>query len=208
MSIMQYQTRVLGPSEVVDYSTIVMQSYPPDAIRSEPFVGFKVLCRDTHALSMNPLERLNQIDANLGFLNNKGCIIRETAMAMSDGLWVITMPVPRKHISIQLSNLMDVLAILEQHFGIVRHGLFEINVSGRCSVAETEICLSTLAIPPRYMSALVMPENTPYRLGNIVRINDNYMVLRTRWNLTAQVPLKSTYDELVVLSQLISSMYH
>lgn len=206
--VQQYQSRVIGPSEIVDYSSVIMQAYPTQAIQLEPFIGFKVLCRDTNASLMNPSERIRQIDANLGFLRHTGCIIRETNNIMPDGYWVITMPVPRSQVFTQLNKLMEVLSIFEQNFGIVRHGLFEINVSGRCSIGDTERCLGGLIIPPRYRGMLEEPDNTPYRLGHVIRINDNYMCLRTRWQLNVQSSPTSHYEDLIVLSQLISSMYH
>lgn len=205
--VQQYQMRVIGPSEVVEYSRIVMESYPPQAPHLEPFIGFKALCRDGNAFTMNPADRLRQIDANLGFLRGTGCIIRETKSSMPDGFWVITLPVPRSQVSQQLSNFMTVLRIFEQNFGIVCQGLFEINVSGRCNITDTERCLSGLMIPPRYTDALVSPENTPYRFGNVVRINDEFMCLRTRWSFKATQSMDHCED-LIVLSQLISSMYH
>lgn len=203
----QYQSRVIGPSEIIDYSTAVMQAYPAQAIQIEPFVGFKVLCKDNNAFVMNPADRIRQIDANLGFLRGTGCIIRETNNSMPDGFWVITMPVPRSQVNQQINNLMNVLSIFEQHFGIVRHGLFEVSVSGRCHVTETERCLGGLMIPPRYLDSHVAPNNTPYRFGHVVRINDNFMCLRTRWALKFSSPA-AQYEDLVVLSQLISSIYH
>lgn len=202
----QYQSRIIGPTETVDYSSVIMQAYPPQAIQLEPFVGFKVLCRDTNAHIIHPAERIRQIEANLGFMRFKGCLIRETSMQMPDGFWIITMPVPRSHVNQQLNNLIEVLNILEHHFGIVRQGLVEINVSGRCHITETERCLGGLTIPTRYMGMLVQPENTPYRLGHIIRINDNFMCLRTRWSLNPQTG--NNFEELIVLSQIISSMYH
>jgi len=157
-------------------------------------------------LSTSPADRIRQIDMNLGILRGKGCIIRETSSSMPDGFWIISMPVPRSQVNTAINNLMDVIVSMEQYFGIVRHGLFEINVSGRCNIAETERCLSALTIPMRYMSALIEPTETAIRLGHVIRINDNFMVLRTRWNLQIQNNMMN-YEDLVVLSQLISTMF-
>lgn len=203
MLVSQYQSRVIGPTEIIDYSSLIMQNYPPQAIAIEPFVGLKVLCRDANSTYFNPADRLRQIDMNLGFLRGKGCIIRETAMAMPDGFWIITLPVPKSQVNQQLHNLFEVLSIFEGSFGIGKLGLVEINVSGRCNIMETERCLSGVMIPQRYMPNLVMPENMTYRLGNIVRINDNFMVFRTRWNLD-----KNMADDLMILTQLLTSIYH
>lgn len=199
----QYQNRIICPSEIVDYASICMQAYPPQAMANEPFIGFKVLCVDKQSYVTNPRDRILQIESSLGFLRGKGCIIRETDMRMPDGFWVITMPTPRSQMSYAIKNLIDVLMILEQHFGIVRQGIVDINVSGRCHIADTERCLGGLVIPTQYQPRIIPPENTAYKLGHITRINDYFMLFRTRWML------KETFnDDLVVMSQIISSMYH
>lgn len=208
MLVQQYQSRVLGPTEPVMYSEIIKQAYPPQALHQEPFVGFKVLCTDTNAYGTNPAERIRYIDSGLGFLKGRGCIIRETSIQKPDGFWVITLPVPRSQITQALNNLMNVLTTFEQYFGIVRDGLFEINVSGKCHINDTERCLSGLTIPQRYLTFVVTPENTPYRLGHIVRINDQFMVLRTRWDLSKTNSPATHYEDLTVIAQLIASMYH
>lgn len=208
MLVQQYQSRVLGPTEVVDYSSIVMNSYPADAFHQEPFIGFKVLCTDTNAYSGPPAERLRYIDANLGFLRGTGCIMRETSSAKPDGFWVMTLPCPRSQLTIALNNMMNVLATLEQYFGIIREGIIEICVSGKCSVYETESRLGCLSITPRYLTRLVPPENTPYRLGHVRRINKQFMMLRTRWDMNKSDSPMSIYEDLTVLSQLLASMYY
>lgn len=207
MLVQQYQSRVLGPTEPVMYSDLIKQAYPPQALHQEPFIGFKALCTDTNAYGTPPAERIRYIDSGLGFIRGKGCIIRETSMMKPDGFWVITLPVPRSQLNQALSNFMGVLAAFEQYFGIIRDGLFEINVSGKCHINDTERCLSGLSIPQRYSSNLVTPDNTPYRIGHIARINDQFMVLRTRWNLGANSPV-AYQDDFAVLAQLIASMYH
>ena len=156
--VQQYQTRVLGPEEPVDYASIIKQSYPPYAIQQEPFVGFKVLCTDTMAYSTNPGERMRYIDANMNVVRGRGCIVRETSKNKPDGLWIISLPVPRSQVTQQLNNLFDVLATFEQYLGIIKDGLFEINVSGKCNVMEVEYCFQRLVIPQRYMINLV-PSN-------------------------------------------------
>lgn len=199
--IEQYQTRVLGPTECVNYSETIKASYPPVAVQREPFVGFKVLCKDTVG-AVNQMERLRYIDANLGFLRGKGCIIRETnSTQMPDGFWVIAFPVPRSQANQQLMNLMEVLSVFERFFGIVRQDLVEVNVSGRCSYMETENCLRGIFIPQAYSSKLIPPTNSPYRFGTVTRINQMFMILRTRWNL-------KNPDDIMVLAQILSSIYH
>jgi len=205
----QYQSRILGPTEPVDYSSLVMQSYPPQAIQQEPFIGFKVLVTDMMAYSAgNPGDRMRYLEANLGFLRGKGVIIRETSLTKPDGYWILTLPVPRSQLTTALNNLLDVLATIEQYFSIIRDGLFEVNVSGRCHYAETERVLSSLTIPQRYMQLLVSPDNTPYKMGHVQRINDTFMVLRTRWNLRNSITPASIFEDLTVIAQLTASIYH
>jgi len=206
-AVQQLQSKVIGPSDVINYSSVIRQSYPTGAIQVEPFIGFKVLCHDRNATITNPRERLAQIDSNLGFLRGTGCIIRETNIQMPDGLWVITLPVPRSQANTQINNLLNVLMVLERSFGIVSQNMYEINVSGRCFESGTERCLGGLMIPPRYLGSILVPDNTPYKYGSVVRINDEYMCLRTKWNLQ-NTSAQNRYEDLVVLSQLISSIYH
>lgn len=208
MLVQQYQSRILGPTEPVMYSEIIKQVYPPAAVHQEPFIGFKALCTDTNAYGVNPAERIRQIEMNINFIRGKGCIIRETSSIKPDGFWVVTLPVPRSQVSEALNNMMSVLMTLEQYFGIKRDGLFEVNVSGKCSIHETERCLSGLTLTQQLMQYLVSPDNTPYRLGHIIRINEQFMVLRTRWNFTNSNVPSTIYDNLTVISQLIASMYH
>lgn len=208
-TVQQYQQRILGPEEPVDYSSIVMQTYPPHAIQNEPFIGFKVLCTDTQAYVAHPRERMAFLDAQLpNVLRGKGCIIRETSKNKPDGLWVISLPTPRSQLNKQLSNLFDVLTTLEQYLGINRDGLYEINVSGKCHVTEVESSFSGMAIPEMYMSKLVPTRNVMCSIGHIQRINDAYMCLRTRWDLSRDNSIQETFGDLLAIPQLIASMYH
>lgn len=209
MSIAQYQKHVLAPSEPVDYSSIVMNSYPPGAIQMEPFVGFKVLCQDTNGYTLPGCQRMRQVDQSLGILYNTGVIIRETNGGMRDGFWVITMPVPRSQLVRQLNNLFNVLNALNQMLGIRATGLVEINASGRCNPMETEACLQRLIIPQPYASMNMTQETTAYRYGNIVRINDEFMCFRTMWNIASGDGRlnQSAFEHIMLLSQLLCSMY-
>jgi hypothetical protein len=207
--VQSYQSRVLGPEESVDYASIIKQSYPPQAIQSEPFVGFKVLCTDTMAYSTNPAERMRYVDMNINVIRGRGCLVRETSSHKPDGFWVISLPVPRSQVVQQLNNLFDVLATFEQHLGIVKDGLFEINVSGRCNVMEVETCFQRLMIPQRHMSKLVPSNNMLCTIGKIQRINNDFICLRTRWDLTGtRNNQQLTFEDLTEISQLISLMYH
>lgn len=209
MSIAKLQTHVLAPQEPVDYSTIVSNSYPADALLAEPFIGFKVLCQDTNACAVPGSVRLKQIDQALPMLFNSGCIIRETSGAMKDGLWVITMPVPRSQVVRQLNNLMNVLGMLNHYLGIITGNIVEINVSGRCPADRTEYNMQRLMIPQPYASMCVVPDNAAYRYGYIIRINDEFMCFRTRWSLNGDNKLSNgTFEQLMLLSQLLCAMYN
>lgn len=210
MGIEMYQSGVLGPRQVIDYSGTIMQCYPPEAVMREPFIGFKVLLRDRGALTQHPRLRLEAIDRMLcQILPGTGCVIREAAIEEvpdKTGLWAITMPVPRSQMMMQMMNLMNVLQKLEQ-LSISISGTYEVNVSGRGTPIETETMLGSLYIPPEYMNFIVNPINTPYRYGSITRINDMYMCYRTRWNFGMK-PILEVQKDLIMLSQLISAMYH
>lgn len=211
VSISNLQRRVIGPTEPIDYSSIVIRNYPPDAIQSQPFIGFKILCRDANANITTPNARMAQIDANLGMLNNTGCIVRETMNnVMNDGFWIITMPVPRVYLPTQIGKLMDVLTRFYTMLNINPTGLVEINVSGRCNYASTEMCLQKLVIPHPYVSMIQVPENTPYRYGHVTRINDEFICFRSRWNFRNSMEFtpQSMFEHLSLLSQLLCSIYY
>ena len=208
--IEMYQGGVLGPTQVVDYSTTIMQAYPSVAVQREPFVGFKVLCKDRLASSTHPRVRLETIDRGLTqILPTTGCIVREaTAQETPDksGLWVITMPVPRSHVTKQLNNLSNVLRALEQGQIFVA-GTYEVNVSGRCTNGETEAMLTSLCIPADYLNCMITPTNSPYKYGYTTRINDQFICYRTRWNFGMK-PFSEVYRDMMTLSQVIAAMYH
>lgn len=221
MSILQLQQRVLGPDTCVDYSTIIMQSYPPYAIQNEPFIGFKIKCRDTQAGRMygQQEQRVNQIDQFLnpppnpmGFqvmppLAESGVILRATHFQMPDGIWVITMPVPRRQLVDSLDRLFKVLQMLEQRLGIVLTGEdYEINVSGICPVNEVENILGGLYVPPQYEKMLEPPSNTPFRYGHLTRINETYACFRTRWR-PGLMPPTNVYETLMTISSLLAGIF-
>ena len=221
MSILQLQQRVLGPDTCVDYSSIIMQSYPPYAIQSEPFIGFKLKCRDTQAGKMYGQQerRVNQIDQFLnpqpnpmGYpvtppLADSGVILRATHFQMPDGIWVITMPVPRRQLVDALGRLFKTLQMLEQRLGIVLTGEdYEINVSGICPVQEVEGTLSSLYFPPQYERILEPPSNTPFRYGHLIRINETYACFRTRWR-PGLIPPDKVYEILMTISSLIAAIF-
>jgi len=216
MSILQLQQRVLSPDAAIDYSTVIMQSYPSYAIQREPFVGFKILCRDTQVNGNynmqygNCEQRMNQIDSFLQqsrILMGTGVILRATHFQMPDGIWVITMPVPRSQVTTSLNNLFNVLRVLEQQLGIILTGdQYEVCVSGRCPLNETETILGSLCLPENYRRILQPPSNTPYKDGHLIRINDVYACFRTRYS-PGIVPVQTLYEMLMTVSSLIAAIY-
>lgn len=209
MSVLsRYQNHVLGPHELVEWSKMTMTAYPVYAIQVEPFIGFKLECQDTQACTMDPRQRLEQIDRIInqtGFLNGSGCIIRESDHSRFDGLWVITVPVPRTQVPTQLNRLSGVMNALSR-LGIKSTGIYEVNVSGKCSYGDTERCLSNLTIPNKFAMSLLSPGNSPYRYGYTQRINDNFMIMRTRWNYNQQ-NFGTISDNMSILAQLISTIF-
>lgn len=208
MLVQQYQSHVLGPSEGVDYASIIKQSYPPDVIGRDTLIGFKVRCRDTQAHTMNPADRLRYLDSNLGLLRGKGCIIRESEPNIPNGFYIMTLPVISSQLATTLNNLFDVLATFAQYFGIVIDGMFEISVSGHCPVSMVEACFSKLTIPTKYKPRIIMTNNVLCPIGVIQRINNEFMCFRTRWRMNPTAPTEQHFDDLLIISQLISSMYN
>ena len=201
--VQQYQTRVLGPSQTVEYSTIIRNLYPPQAVHQEPFIGIKVLCTDTNAYVTTPDERIRYIESNMGFLRGKGCIIRETAANKPDGFWIITLPVPKSQLKDQLNKLGHVLSILENNFGIVYQDIIDINISGRCPLIYTEQALSQVVIPKMYQQYMMQTDNSPYKIGYPIRINDEYVLLKTRWGL----PRQDMFENITVIESCIQNMF-
>jgi hypothetical protein len=207
------QTKVIRANDIVNYSGIVKAGHAPAIIASEPFVGIKILCQDTQANTMTPAQRIGQLDQFLGTpnqmgmvpLSGTGCCLRETKYSiMPDGFWLITLPVPRSVLPVQIANLIKVVQLIKQ-IGINQIGYVEINVSGRCPITSLEACLQNLIIPDNYMQFLDQSDNSPYRVGKVERINNNFICLRTRWKLNPTDP--NLYQNISAIAILISAMY-
>ena len=209
MGIEMYQCSVQAPTAIVDYSNIVMSSYPPSYVRSEPFVGFKLLMFD--GTGNNAAYRLQQLDAICGqLLTGTGCFLREVDKReynnTNAAIWVVTFPVPRSQVHRQVEAMMHVISQLCA-VGFNPTGCIEIAVSGRCLIGETETAVANLIIPHRYREYLQTPNNSPYKFGWIIRINEEYICYRTSWNFkrfTQQIIM----DDVIMLSQLISTVCH
>ena len=212
MSIEAYQTRIIKPSEIVDYSSFMMVNYTADNLRCEPMVGFKVMLRDLNCYAYGSQSaRFQQIEQNLRFfLQGTGCILRETHPTESqDGFWLVSFPVSRAHVTQQLQTMMNVVARLSEAFGIVSTQLIEINVSGHCPATQTEANMSQINLPSPYARFLVEPATSAYKLGHTIRISDEYLMLRTMWNFgDSPVMNEGHLSDLVVISQILTVMFH
>lgn len=182
----QLQSKILGPFDTVPYSDIVKQAYPWYAFAQEPFIGIKVLVRDFRAYEApSPFERLRYLDSQIpNILSGQGCLMRETNYGiLKDGFWIMTMPVPKSQLMQQLNNLGNVLSRLEREHGIVYQDVIDIIISGRCPLIDTERSMNQIIIPKTYKAYHIESDNSPYKIGGTVRINDEYLAIRSRWTL-------------------------
>lgn len=207
--IENYQSHILKPTEVVDYSAELMHSLRAETIQMEPMIGFKLMTKDMNAYATSQSARFQYLEMNLGFLRDSGCIIRETQPVESpDGFWVVSFPVPISQLSQQLMNITRVMDFIAVNFGIVSADVVEINVSGRCRVGETEWRLANVNIPAQIRQSLIEPVNTPYKLGHIIRINDDFAMLRTMWDWRRSGTTTASHmSDLLVIPQLICGAF-
>ena len=208
------QTRVIRADDIVNYSGIVKAGHRPEIIQAEPFIGIKILCKDSQANTMTPAQRIAQLDRWLGFPNpmtgltpfaGTGCCLRETKYSiMPDGFWLIALPVPRSVFGVQLQNFVRTIQMLK-NIGINQIGYVEINVSGRCPLSCVELCLNNLMIPDTFMAMADDSNDSPYKLGKVERINNNFICFRSRWKMNPSDP--NLYQNISAISLLISAMY-
>ena len=219
--IESYQARVLGPMETVDYASEMMRRYRPENLQCEPMIGLRILLRDLNARVTDPATRLSQIDAYMAVAPNcgrmlygSGCILREAMPndlnGSMDGLWLITFPVPTSILMDQLTKMSNVLTYMRQNLGIESTEVIDINVSGRCPVMEEGARMAAVQIVAPYNQALASPANSPYKIGHIIRINDMFALMRTRfdWSRFKQ-PGRIDYhvNDIMLLSQLMANMF-
>lgn len=209
--IENYQRQVLGPNDIVDYATEMVQKYRPEQLQVEPMIGFRVLLKDLNAHVAPPAQRLKMIDAELRILVDTGCIIRESLPSEAkDGLWLVTFPVPTSLLMRQIENVTRILVYLQNRLGIISVEVIDINVSGRCPVGETELRMGNLVIPQEYHGILTEPLNTPYKVGHLIRINESFALLRTRWDwssrrIAGKVNLHR--QEMLIIPQLLTAVF-
>lgn len=185
-----FYKRIARPTDVVEYSNMILQQYErnfPGIVNSSTFVGFKILLKDMDAFLKPGVERIKYLETYFpDLLRGTGCFIRETNnRLMPDGFWLITLPVPIHQLCDpninQVGRMFWVLDVLEKQFNIVRQGRLEVNVSGRCTVADTATRLESLHIPSQYEPMLVHPQHSAYSVGIVHRISNTHMLLRTTW---------------------------
>ena len=184
----QYQTRVIGYSEIVYYDQILMNGKYREAIKREPMIGLKVLLKDTQAYNaQSPAARIQFINTGLArVLDQTGCFLRESkSMIMPDGFWLISFPVPRSQLSFQLNNVRNLIVNLGNFLGFACMGLVEVTISGRATHTELMDRLSRVELPDKYHQQLVKPDNggkfISYNFGCVVPINNFFSMIRTRW---------------------------
>ena len=216
--IEQYQQQVLRPGDVVDYASEMMQLYRPEQLAVEPMVGFRVLCKDMNAHTASPPARMQTIDSYIGVGQGKGCILSQTGcvlreatpMELQNGLWLLSFPVPQSQLARQIENINTVLNRLAQMLGIISVEVIDINVSGKCAIGETEMRMSNIIIPPEYHKVLAEPTNTPYKFGHLIRINDQFALLRTRWDWSTRRNPNSVnhhYQDMLIIPSLLMGMF-
>ena len=213
--MLECYNKIISPSEIVDYSNLVISQYErrsPGILHSHPFVGLKLLLKDLDAYRGTGRERISYLESCIGkILPGTGCFLRETNNnLMPDGFWLVTLPVPLYQLNDrnvnQLGRMLGVLSVLERDFNIVFQGRIEINVSGRCAVVDTERRLSAIYIPNHLMQFHSRPENSAYSLGTVIRINPGFMLFRTNWNV-GNMDKPGVVDTILQVSNNISSIY-
>lgn len=212
---MECYNKIVGPSEIIDYSGLIINQYDrknPWLLNTTPMVGFKVLMRDMDAFKAPGNERIRYIESYLPqILTGNGCILRETNNnAMPDGFWCITLPVPITQlcdpIVNQIGRMSNVMKVLERDFNIVPADIVEVNVSGRCTVADTDFRIASVIIPENIRMMHQQPENWSCRLGTVMRINEGFMLLRTRWNM-GNLDEYHRKETMLLISNILSTIF-
>ena len=76
--IENYQSKILKPDEVVDYSNEIIRGLRPETIQMEPMIGFKVMMKDLNAFATTQSQRFQFLEMKLAFLRGPGGMITET----------------------------------------------------------------------------------------------------------------------------------
>jgi hypothetical protein len=192
--------KVLTPNEVFDYSNYIMSTWPQ--YKTEPMIGFKILLKDTRPTT-NCGEKIQIVEQNSQQLfYGRNCMMREGPITDINSYYLISLPVPRSMLQTQLNNISYCLQMLEMHLGIHRQAVTEVDVSGKTNMYETQRMMSSIIIPPQYMQKII--PSSGMMMGDLEFLNKEYACLRTKWN----IPEPSVLDDMGLLAQLISSVFH
>jgi hypothetical protein len=191
--------KILCPDEIIPYSELIMNNYEYQnpGILDHPFVGIKIRLTDYDACKTVPQTRMMFLEHNIRqVINNTGCMLRETHPTQSmDGLFLTTLPVPINQLADmncnQIERMLHVLDLIDRKFNIgidtqtpsnIPKIYLEINVSGYCPFNELQNRFSQIRIPSQYEQMFV-PQESIYRIGKVIPINNKYILLRTQWEL-------------------------
>ena len=203
--VTQLQTIILRPDDIVNYVDLLNSIYPPEAF-NEPFIGFKVGMLDRS--NMNPKARFDQLARAIpSILTGTNVIIREVPMNAPAGFYLITLPIPKSRVIDAVASLKKVIAILERNFQMQCTKEYQINVSGRCNAFETEMKMNRLSIPSMYQRFMVSPQCGAYRLGQLQRLNNDFVLIRSNWMFDMNSSFVIDTEYAMVLAQLISSIF-
>lgn len=186
----QYQQQVVANSQIVYYDQILMNGEYRNAIKKEPMIGIKVLLRDMNATSApSPRDRIQFINTDLfRVLNQTGCFLRESkSTVMNDGFWLVSFPVPRSQLSLQINQIINTMNNFGTFLGFTFTGLIELYISGRATQYELMSRISMINMPEKYQRQLVKPDSgsqfISYNLGCIIPINQFFSLIKTRWSI-------------------------
>lgn len=204
--IRSLQTKIHYADDTIPYSDLIVNTYPIQVIQQEPLIGLKIGLIDNSR--MHPCERIPKLEQILPqILGGTRCMLRETPVTAPFGYYLVTLPVPRDQLR-QLSNeIIRVLTILERSLGITITKEYEINVSGECSPMETEFKLARFDIPSEYIGMHRRQPFSPYTIGDIERINEAFIVVRTRWEFNGNSDIYSDIEHIKMLSYLIAGIF-
>lgn len=199
-------SKISTPNAVVSYDQIIQSSFAPETIMTQPLIGFKVCLYDTS--NMFPRDRILQLEQYLcPMLVGTGCFLRETGINSMNGFQLVSLPVPKNWRRQQLKTIEGVLAFMKANFGIIPTNGFEVSVSGRCNPFETEMKLSQIEIPSRYIPFMKAIPESPYRVGAVRRINEGYILVTTKWIFPENTTIPQAFESISEIAQVMASIY-
>ena len=217
-------SKIVPSSGIIDYSSLIISRYENQnpSIMRKPFAGFKFLMFDEDGVKGDKASRYSFINTHIGkIMGNTGCILREcNHEIMPNGFWLVSLPVPVSQLRgtemSQMNRIKYIIRALENSFNIRFMGRTEINISGRCTVAEIPDVLANILISQEdEENRLKPPASSPYNIGRVIPINSYYHMIRTSWDLSRYAEcyehptmVNELGDKVVQLSYNISSAFH